>query len=94
MLSAGTYDVKLFGSSMGSDVDQNSTGFGYLSTYSESDTLSFSIASVNAVPETSSWAMMIIGIGAIGGLLRRVYRKSGKTYTRKVRHSRLPDPFR
>lgn len=31
---------------------------------------------VGAVPETSTWAMMIIGLGSIGGLLRRRQRRA------------------
>lgn len=40
---------------------------------------------VAAVPETASWVMMILGFGAIGGMMRRVYRKSEESFTRKVR---------
>lgn len=42
-------------------------------------------SSASAVPETATWAMMIIGIGAIGGMMRRVQRKSEDRFTAKVR---------
>ena len=35
------------------------------------DNVSFASAAVGAVPEPTTWAMMIIGFGAIGGAMRR-----------------------
>lgn len=40
---------------------------------------------VGAVPEVSTWLMMILGFGAIGGVMRRLHRKSEERFTRKVR---------
>ncbi len=37
----------------------------------EAAAFNFEVASVAAVPEPASWAMMIVGMGAIGGSLRR-----------------------
>jgi hypothetical protein len=41
--------------------------------------------SVSAVPETVTWLMMIVGFGAIGGMMRRVHRKSEEKSTQRVR---------
>lgn len=37
------------------------------------------------VPETGTWIMMILGFGAIGGMMRLAHRKSEERFTRKVR---------
>ena len=39
----------------------------------------------SSVPETGTWAMMIFGFGAVGGMMRRAYRRSEEKFTRKVR---------
>ena len=40
---------------------------------------------VSAVPESATWLMMILGFGAIGGIMRRAHRKLEESFTRKVR---------
>lgn len=62
------------------------TGSNYNSSFPERD-LAFSmtgITAATAVPETSTWAMMILGVGMIGGILRR--RRQGNL-TAAVRYA-------
>jgi hypothetical protein len=40
---------------------------------------------VTPVPEPVTWAMLMIGFGAIGGVLRRLVRRSEQRFTDKVR---------
>ena len=40
---------------------------------------------IGAVPEFATWLMMILGFGAIGGVMRRVHRKSEEKFTQHVR---------
>lgn len=42
-------------------------------------------AFASGVPEPASWAMLIFGVGAIGGTMRRAHRKSEESFTAKVR---------
>ena len=39
----------------------------------------------SAVPEASTWLMMILGFGAVGGVMRSAHRKSEAKITRRVR---------
>ena len=39
----------------------------------------------SAVPESATWLMMILGFGAIGGVMRRAHRKSAENFTQHVR---------
>jgi hypothetical protein len=52
------------------------SGLGLFASASTSGTLVANGASA-AVPEPASWAMMIMGFGAIGGMLRTTKRQSG-----------------
>lgn len=43
------------------------------------------VAAVSAVPEPAAWAMMILGMGAIGGVMRRRVRASEVRFDAKIK---------
>lgn len=65
--------------------DANSPSFGNNDPLIDGVQLTTATTSVGAVPEIGTWMMMILGFGLIGGMIRRAYRKSEKSLTRRVR---------
>ena len=61
----------IIGRALGSNLDELS----FAQVVNGSQDLTFS-ATVTAVPEPASWAMMIAGFGLVGGAMRRRTRKS------------------
>ena len=43
------------------------------------------IASVGAIPEPATWGLMILGVGAVGGAVRRQVRRSNVKFDAKIR---------
>ena len=43
------------------------------------------IASVGAIPEPATWGLMILGLGAVGGAVRRQVRRSNVRFDAKIR---------
>ncbi|WP_375393237.1 PEPxxWA-CTERM sorting domain-containing protein [uncultured Sphingomonas sp.] len=59
-------------------VNTTGTVAGTFTTDDELDTIRFVTGNAGAVPEPASWALMILGFGAVGGVMRR----RGKVDTR------------
>ena len=49
------------------------------------------VADASAVPEPAAWAMMILGVGAIGGVMRRRVRASDVKFNVKIKRVRDGD---
>ncbi|WP_260597120.1 PEPxxWA-CTERM sorting domain-containing protein [Sphingomonas endolithica] len=86
--SMGTWDV------VGISVGQGSSaGAGFhafadnvtLATTRGSTTYNFEATANGAVPEPATWAMMILGMGAVGFAMRRRMKVSEANFTNKVR---------
>ena len=70
----GTFGAQFTGSVAGTEYYNKSGSFTYSAT-----------TATSAVPEAGTWLMMILGFGAIGGVMRSAHRKSEERFTRKVR---------
>lgn len=79
----------------GSGIGYNGTGFFELVNPGSSVTLNFQglsnarLFSVAAVPEASTWAMMLLGLGSIGFLLRRNRQQAARRGTTVVTYKGL-----
>jgi phosphate/sulfate permease len=51
-----------------------------LANYIGVDTMTINTTDISAVPETSTWVMMIIGFGLIGGAMRRKQQRPTVNY--------------
>lgn len=52
---------------------------------SAADTVTINVGAMSAVPELATWAMMILGMGAVGTAMRRQVRRSEGKFDARIR---------
>ena len=52
---------------------------------SAADTVTINVGQAGAVPELASWAMMILGMGAVGAAMRRQVRRSDAKFDARIK---------